>query len=482
MKIEIIDKKIDQIKADCEVVFVIKGNLKHKWVKDKKDLDFFKFKGESEQVAFLPHLKKLYLGIESLGHDDLRSACAQAIKAVRATKCSILKIGTYSDKEEDGLKAMVEGFVLGNYRFLKYKSKKDNSENVKKIIISSEDYSDRRNKLPELKKALENGIKIAEAVNYTRELINHTPDDMPPSKVGELAKDLAKELKTKINIYDEKFLLKHGMHAFYAVSRGSMHKPRLIHLAYKPKSKAKAKIAFVGKGLTYDSGGLSLKPSDSMVTMKSDKSGAGAVLGIMKAAANLNLPVEIHGIIGATENMIGSTAYKPDDVLITKNGKTIEVRNTDAEGRLVLADCLSYAQEFKPDYLIDLATLTGACIIALGEFTIGVMGYDKELKRRILQAGENAGELAAELPFNKHLAKLIKSQVADIKNVTGSRFGGAITAGLFLGEFIGEKYKNKWVHLDIAGPAYQEKEWGYNPHGASGAGVRLCIKFLEQFK
>jgi leucyl aminopeptidase len=479
MKIEITDKKLNQIKADCEIVFVLKNDLKHKWVKDRKDLEFFKFKAEPEQIVLLPHRKKVYLGIESLHHEELRTACALALKAVKGTKCSILKIGMYADNDPlKAAKAMTEGFILGSYQFSKYKSKKEKDEHINKIVISSEDHSGQRTDKLLLQAGLQQGEIVSGAVNYTRDLINHTPEDMTPDRMGQVAKELAKELKIDINVYDEKFLLKHGMNAFYAVSRGSAHKPRLIHLAYKPKN-AKTRVAFVGKGLTYDSGGLSLKPSDAMVTMKSDKSGAGAVLGIIKAAAALQLPIEIHGIIGATENMIGATAYKNDDVLVAKNGKTIEVRNTDAEGRLVLADCLVYAQDFKPDYLVDLATLTGACIVALGEYTIGVMGYNSGLKNKIAAAGEETGELTAQLPFNKHLAKMIKSQVADIKNVTGSKYGGAITAALFLAEFIDEKFKDKWVHLDIAGPAYHEKEWAYNPHGASGAGIRLSVEFLQ---
>ena len=291
---------------------------------------------------------------------------------------------------------------------------------------------------------------------------------------------MAKEEEIECKILDEKDLEKEKMGAFLAVAKASSNPPKLIHLSYKPKN-PKAKIALVGKGLTYDSGGLSLKPSEYMVTMKSDKSGACAVMGIIKAAKKLNLPVEIHSIIGAAENMVGGNAYKPDDVLIAKNGKTIEVKNTDAEGRLVLADCLCYAQEkVKPDYIFDFATLTGACVVALGEYTTGVMGFNDELKEKILAAAKASGELAAILPFNRYLPKLLESKIADICNISSSRYGGAITAALFLSKFIEEENKDKWIHLDIAGPAYVEKEWGYNPYGASGAGVRLAIKWIQK--
>ncbi|MDR2635277.1 MAG: leucyl aminopeptidase, partial [Campylobacteraceae bacterium] len=219
-------------------------------------------------------------------------------------------------------------------------------------------------------------------------------------------------------------------------------------------------------------------PSDYMVTMKADKSGGAAAMAIIKGAAELNLPFEIHAIVGATENMIGGNAYKPDDVLTAKNGKTIEVRNTDAEGRLVLADCLCYAQELKPDLLIDMATLTGACVVALGEYTTGVMGYNDKLKHELFQAATQSGELVNNLSYNRYLKKLLKSAVADISNISSSRYGGAITAALFLDNFIEEPYKDKWLHLDIAGPAYTEKDWGYNQSGASGAGVRMNLYWL----
>jgi leucyl aminopeptidase len=236
----------------------------------------------------------------------------------------------------------------------------------------------------------------------------------------------------------------------------------------------------VGKGLTYDSGGLSLKPSDFMVTMKLDKSGASAVLGVMKAISKLNLPVEVHGFIGAVENMIGGNAYKPDDVLVAKNGKTIEVRNTDAEGRLVLADVLSFAQqEVDADYIFDMATLTGASVVAVGNYTSTVMGFNDEVKDMVIQASKRGGEFMTKLDFNRYLKKSLKSNIADICNISNTRYGGAITAGMFLSEFIEEDNRDKWAHIDIAGPAFVEHEWGENPAGATGVGVRSICRVIE---
>jgi leucyl aminopeptidase len=202
---------------------------------------------------------------------------------------------------------------------------------------------------------------------------------------------------------------------------------------------------------------------------------------MMDAIAKLNLPFEVHGIIGAVENMIGGDAFKPDDVLTAKNGKTIEVRNTDAEGRLVLADCLCYAQDEIEDidYIMDFATLTGASVVGVGHYTTSIMGNNTELTWKVVQSALDSGELATTLPFNKYLRKTIKSKVADICNISSTRYGGAITAGMFLDEFIKDENKNKWVHCDIAGPAYVEEQWGYNPYGASGAGVRMTIEFLK---
>ncbi|TQV61879.1 MAG: leucyl aminopeptidase, partial [Sulfurovum sp.] len=222
-------------------------------------------------------------------------------------------------------------------------------------------------------------------------------------------------------------------------------------------------------------------PSDYMVTMKSDKSGGSAVLGILKAVNELGLDVEVHGFVGAVENMIGGDAYKPDDVLIAKNGKTIEVRNTDAEGRIVLADVLSLAQQRVEDldYIFDMATLTGACVVAVGHYTSGVMGFSDEVKDKVIKSANVSGELASKLDFNRHLKKTIKSEIADVCNISSTRYGGAITASMFLSEFIEEKNRDKWVHIDIAGPAFVEHTWAENPYGASGAGVRMMTTLIE---
>ncbi len=478
MKFEFQNKKMNQVKADLVLVLVINKDLKHKSVTDLKFLKEQNFKGGPEEVCFLPHKNKIYLGVENLELDNLRSAAARVVRFLKTKKYKSLKMGLYGENFLETTEALVEGFLLGGYNFDKYKSKKKKAS-LSRIKFFVEGKAQKEIDIKEMKRAIQEGEIVARATNYTRDMVNTIPAEITPVTMSEIAKELADRNGLGIKVHGEKYLEKEGMGAFLAVSKASPYPPQLIHLTYKAENPVK-KITIVGKGLTYDSGGLSLKPSDFMLTMKSDKGGASAVLGIMKAASELKLPLEIHGIIGAVENMIGQHAYKPDDVLIAKNKKTIEVINTDAEGRLVLADCLGYAQDLKPDYVIDLATLTGACVIALGEYTVGIMGHSDELKGDFYESSKSSGELAETLGFNKHLAKLITSEVADIRNTGKSRYGGAQTAGLFLNEFIEKKNKDKWIHLDIAGPAYVQSPWGVNPYGASGAGVRLVTSWLEK--
>ena len=476
MQFQIVNKNLDEIKADLELIFVVDKNLKHKFIKDEKAFKFANYKGES--VLLLLESGRVYVPLNKLGYDELRIAAAKAYNAVKSLNIKSLKLASYvAGCQKMSFQALTEGFLLGAYEFNKYKEKKEKYA-LKEIIFSSEEFSGEIVRENDAQDGFAHGEIIATATNFTKDVVNEIPEIYTPQKMAEDAQNLAKSSPNlSCKIYDEKFLEKEKMNAFLAVNKASVHPPRLIHLIYNPKG-AKKRIIFVGKGLTYDSGGLSLKPADYMLTMKADKSGAAAAMGIIKGAAELNLPFEIHAILGATENMIGGNAYKPDDVLISRSGVSIEVRNTDAEGRLVLADCLSYAQDFKPDVLIDMATLTGACVIGLGEYTSGIMGNNEELKAEFKAKAAKSGELNTILEFNQHLRELIKSQIADVSNTASSRYGGAITAGIFLDKFIKDEFKDKWIHQDIAGPAYTEKAWGYNQAGATGAGVRMNLYYL----
>jgi leucyl aminopeptidase len=281
--------------------------------------------------------------------------------------------------------------------------------------------------------------------------------------------------KVHVQILDVQQMKKLGMNALLAVASGSCQPPKFIILEYRGGRKGQAPVALVGKGLTFDSGGISIKPSEKMDEMKSDMAGGAAVMGAIMAAHDLHLPVNVVGLVPATENLPGGKAYKPGDILKSLSGLTIEVLNTDAEGRLILADALTYAGKFKPAAIIDIATLTGACIIALGDNVIALLGTDEKLKADLKAAAETTGERVWELPFWEEYHELIKSEVADYKNA-GGRAGGTITAAAFLSKFVGPW---PWVHLDIAGPAWLAKDKAYIPKGASAVGVRLFVRYLR---
>jgi len=482
MHFQLTHHTLSEIKADLEIILVIKQNMDHTFIQDKKLLKKAGFEAAQDECCLLVEKNRLYVGAASLKGNDIRPAIATAIRTLQGKKpYKHIKLATYLSHPRctASLRAMVEGIVLGRYTFTAYKSKKNRSP-IKKVTLSLEGYSKYEISIESASRAVHNAEIAASATNFTRDIVNTPPEDCTPETLADIARKLSKQHALQCTILTPKALKKEKMGSLLAVARASRHKPRVIHLAHTPKA-PKAVVTLVGKGLTYDSGGLSLKPADYMVTMKSDKSGGSAVLGIMKAVAEMDLPIEVHGFIGAVENMIGGDAYKPDDVLTAKNGKTIEVRNTDAEGRLVLADVLAYAQqEIEADYLFDMATLTGACVVGVGQYTSGVMGNNDKVIDRVLESAFNAGELATKLDFNRYLAKSLKSEIADICNISNTRYGGAITAGQFLSEFIDEKHKNRWAHIDIAGPAFVESAWGENPHGASGAGVRMMLRTIEK--
>ncbi len=476
MKIELSNENLSKIEADFELVFVQDKNLKKFSSKEKEFFKLNNYKGEGNCLDLAN--KKLFIELKSLDYEDIRLAFFKAYKSLENLRIKSVKTPSIvGDCVVRSFDSLAQGVEFASYNFDKYKSEKKQTS-LEKIIISQEELNNKKFNADEAKLGLKRGKILANATNFTKNIVNEIPELYTPLKMAEDAQNLAKENKNiTCKIYDEKFLAKEKMNAFLAVNRASIHPPRLIHLSYKHKN-AKKRVVFVGKGLTYDSGGLSLKPADYMLTMKADKSGAAAAMGIIKAACELGLELEIHSILGATENMIGGNAYKPDDVLISREGVSIEVRNTDAEGRLVLADCLSFAQDLKPDLLIDMATLTGACVVGLGEYTSAIMGNNEELQNEFYLSSKKSGEFTTVLHFNPYLKELIKSNIADISNTASSRYGGAITAGIFLDKFIRKEYKDKWLHLDIAGPAYTEKAWGYTSFGASGAGVRMCVGFL----
>ena len=324
-------------------------------------------------------------------------------------------------------------------------------------------------------KAIEQEAKaISGGVRTVRDLGNMPSNLMTPTRLAERAEEIAGDAGFDCTIYGRKEIERMKMGGLLAVNRGSAEEPRFIVLQYMPK-RAKKHVALVGKGITFDSGGISIKPAERMEEMKFDMCGAAAVIGTMQAAAMLELPIRITGAIPSTDNLPSGSAYKPGDIVTMMNGKTVEIVNTDAEGRMILGDALHYASKLKPDHLIDYATLTGACVVALGSEATGLFSNDDELARKLIECGERVGERLWRLPEWDEYKELIRSEWADMKN-SGGRWGGAITAALFLKEFVNCP---SWAHLDIAGTAYAEQETPREARGATGAGVRATIAFLQ---
>jgi leucyl aminopeptidase len=369
---------------------------------------------------------------------------------------------------EDAAQATVEGLLLGSYRFDRYKSNGERAA-LEEVVVLGGPRADART----TKAALERGRVIAESQAWARDLVNTPAIDLSPAQLAKEAEVMAKQVGLAVKIWNEAELKKGGFGGIVGVGQGSVNPPRLIELRYEGAGK-QAPIALTGKGIAFDSGGLSIKDATGMETMKCDMGGAASILATMRAIALLKPKVNVIAAIPSSENMPSGSAIRPGDVLRHRNGKTSEVLNTDAEGRLVLADALAYLAEREPAVIIDTATLTGACMVALGEELWGAMGTDRRLVRDVLAAGEAAGEPGWELPLYTPYRKMIDSEVADIKNV-GKRWGGAITAGLFLREFVGDV---PWVHIDIAGPAFADRAGDYWPKGATGVPVRTLVHYV----
>lgn len=417
--------------------------------------------------------------------EKLRRAAATAAKKAQTLKLRSLAfefpeapIVTEVIKEsiQDVAQAMAEGAALSLYRFDKYfTEKKEKESKITRINLFDDDA--RRSK--EVRKGVQFAQIIIETTSFARDLENAPSNEIYPESLAEAAKQSGKEHGFKVIAFDKKEIEKLGMGGLLAVNQGSVKPPRFIILEYGEANKKSAgTIVLVGKGVTFDTGGISIKPSNGMSEMKMDMSGAAAVIGTIEAAARLKLPVHLVGLIPATENMPSGSAVKPGDIVRHYGGKTSEVDNTDAEGRLILADALGYAEKYKPDAVIDLATLTGACVVALGHFATGMMGNDSGLMDQLKVAGEKTYERVWPLPLYDEYEKLIKSDVADVKNV-GGKWAGAITAAWFLKKFVRDY---KWVHLDIAGTAILEEPQEYAPKGGSGVGVRLLVEFLRNWK
>lgn len=404
----------------------------------------------------------------------LRRAAGAATRELAGLRSAAIALPASDDDE---ITAVTEGALLGAYAFDRYRSSKDSTKDARngKLPVATIEILTPLHKNAKAKLAAERAQVVAAAVHAARDLVNTAPNELYPATFADAAKAAAKDVRhVKVTVLDDKQLASGGYGGLTAVGQGSTRGPRLVKIAYTP-AKPGAKVALVGKGITFDSGGISIKPAAGMEAMKSDMAGAAAVLSTVVAAARLNLPVAVTGYLCLAENMPGGNAQRPADVITIYGGKTVEVLNTDAEGRLVMADGLVSAVEDGHDVVLDIATLTGAQVVALGNRTSAVMGTEA-VREEVRAAADSSGELFWPMPLPEELKANIKSKVADVAN-SGPRWGGMLNAGLFLQTFVGD---HPWAHLDIAGPAFNDgAAHGYTSGGGTGVGVRTLLSFLE---
>ncbi len=444
----------------------------------KKDELFVLYPKRAEAAA----KRVLLVGLgkkEKLSLETVRRAASRAAKRAQALKSKSLAVMLPAVKGASGAEiaaAYAEGTLLGLYKFDKFFKKEEPKVPLESVTILEDSGSLHGSTSAEVKAAMEEAQLICQATIFARDMENEPSNNKFPETLAAWAKDVGKEHGVKVTVFGPKELQANKMVGILGVNQGSVREPRFIMMEYSgARSKETQPIVLVGKGITFDSGGISLKPGAGMGEMKGDMSGAATVIATMKAVASLKLPVNVIGLVSSSENMPSGSAMHPGDILTYSNGLSVEVDNTDAEGRLVLADALIWAERYKPKSVIDLATLTGACVVALGHVTTGMMGNDASMMERLKRAGDATYERVCELPIYDEYDELIKSDVADIKNV-GGRWAGAITAAMFLKRFT----NYPWVHLDIAGTALADAATDYAPKGGTGTGVRLLTHMLQE--
>ena len=421
---------------------------------------------------------RVLVGVGSSGSvdpDGLRRAAAVFARHARRHRRTAFEYPEGIDLDPAvGVRAVTEGLLLGVYDYRGEKRPDDRASTTAATVVVGP-------AARSLQPAAQRGRVTAEAVNFARDLVNEPGGSLTPRVFAERVADRAEAAGLTAEVLDESAIAEAGLGGLLAVNQGSEEPPRLLRLTYEPVVAASADtVALVGKGITFDSGGLSIKPAESMMTMKCDMGGAAAVVAAACALAELEVPVRVVALTPLTDNMTGGAAQRPGDVYRAYDGTTVEVLNTDAEGRLVLADALALAAEEEPAAIIDLATLTGACVVALGDRIAGLMGNDETFTTVVGAAAKDAGERVWPLPLPADYRRHLDSPVADLKNIGGGRYGGALTAGLFLKEFVPEG--TPWVHLDIAGPAYLSDVDGEHPKGGTGFGVRTLLRLLEDWQ
>src|SRR5262245_21865062 len=489
MEIRFRDGHVDRIKTDLLVIPVrekklddqafraldrrLKGNLRRRMEKSK----FSGAEGSTllyETAGMLPAGQILLVGVggAEIATDTWRKTGARANKEATALGAGAIAILLASDKEpQNAAGAIVEGALLASYQFNKYRSNSKPRAQATSLTL----FRPGLTKSAAMQKSVDTALALVPAVFLARDLVNEPPSVATARFLGAQAQSHCRGRGLTVEVWNKKKIESMKLAGLLAVNRGSLEEPRFIKIHYKPAGKAKKKVALIGKGITFDSGGLSLKPSKSMETMKLDMAGGAAVIAAMSCLPGLKLDIEVTGYVPTTDNLPGHNAQKPGDVIRYLNGKTVEVLNTDAEGRLILADALALAAQQKPDYMVNLATLTGACMVALGTQVGGLFSNHQPLAEEVLRSSRAAGEKLWQLPLVKEYKDMIKSSVADMKNIGGAH-GGAITAALILQEFVGNV---PWAHLDIAGPAFAESDSALCPKGGTGFGVRTLLRFLS---
>ncbi len=472
---------LSDVKDEVLAVAVLQGKELPKELsevtKHMRKEEFEAKQGQTHVLSTLGKFKFSKLLLYGLGEekdlnlDFLRRFAGSAVRYAVSVKSASVSIALPNVKNasEAAAQAIVEGAVLASYKPIKFKSKQDDYFEVKNISVVSKENID---------EALKRGSTLAHSQNYVRDINENPANIATPQVLAQAARDLSKQQGLACTVFEKSDLQKMKMNAILAVNQGSVLPPVLVIMEYNKDKKDLPFYAVVGKGITFDSGGISIKPAKGMQEMKYDKTGAVTTLGIMKAVSELKLPIRLIGAFAATENMPSGSAQKPGDIITAYNGKTIEVLNTDAEGRLILADTLAYVAERKPQAIIDLATLTGAIIIALGRYRIGLFSNDDNLAKNIFDAGEQTFERVWRMPLDKEYSEMDKGDFADVKNI-GSEMGdaGSITAAAFLQEFVGDC---KWAHLDIAAVDAIAEKHSYLDKGASGIGMRLVVESLAR--
>lgn len=501
MKIKFEIKKVKDIKAEAVASFIFEdmSDPKLQWLNTlfKGNLDVLieskDFKGATEEVNLLyvtGDIRTQRLLLVGLGKskditlEKLRNAYAMAAKKINTLKLSSVGFefpdltmikGILNFSISDIVQAISEGVFLSQYHYRKYVSK-DTTVSLDEISF----FTDSPKFIKEINESLKNSRMICDAVLLARDLGNEPSNNLTPAKFADFVKKSSSKTNYTVTIFDEKKIKQLEMGGIVGVSQGSSNFPRFLILQYFGRPKSEKPVVLVGKGVTFDSGGISLKPSAGMESMKMDMCGAAAVVGTFEAVSRLRLKLNLIGLIPAVENMPSGTAMRPGDIIKSYSGTTIEVDNTDAEGRLILADALDYAANYKPKAVLDIATLTGAAVVCFGHICAGIMGTDGDLAKKIFEAGEKTNERVWELPLYPEYEKLMKSEFADIKNIGPPRQAGTILGGIFLKKFVGEKYS--WLHIDVAGTAMVPLEPAeYIPKDATGFGVRLFVEFLRKF-